>query len=40
MEEAEIDNNQIKALGISNQRETAMVWNRFTGEPVYNAVVW
>ncbi len=39
-EGAGIDKNQIKALGISNQRETAMVWNRFTGEPVYNAVVW
>ncbi len=40
VEEAGIDKNQIKVLGISNQRETAMVWDRFTGEPVYNAVVW
>lgn len=40
VEETGIDKNQIKVLGISNQRETAMVWDRFTGEPVYNAVVW
>jgi len=30
----------IAALGITNQRETAVVWNRSTGEPVYNAIVW
>ncbi len=28
------------ALGITNQRETTVVWNRRTGEPVYNAIVW
>ena len=28
------------AIGITNQRETAIVWDRFTGEPVYNAIVW
>ena len=27
------------SLAITNQRETAVVWNRFTGKPVYNAVV-
>lgn len=37
---AGIDKNQVAGLGISNQRETALVWNRHTGEPVYNAVVW
>jgi len=31
---------QIKAIGITNQRETTVVWNRRTGEPVYNAIVW
>jgi glycerol kinase len=31
---------QIAAIGISNQRETAIVWDRRTGEPVYNAIVW
>src|SRR6187551_2055044 len=30
----------IAAVGITNQRETAVVWNRKTGEPVYNAIVW
>ena len=30
----------IAAIGITNQRETAIVWNRRTGEPVYNAIVW
>ena len=30
----------IAALGITNQRETTIVWNRHTGEPVYNAIVW
>ncbi|MGZ6640296.1 MAG: glycerol kinase GlpK [Solirubrobacteraceae bacterium] len=30
----------VKALGITNQRETTVVWDRNTGEPVYNAIVW
>jgi len=30
----------LAALGITNQRETAMVWNRRTGRPYYNAIVW
>ena len=30
----------IRAVGITNQRETTVVWNRQTGEPVYNAIVW
>lgn len=30
----------IAAIGITNQRETAIVWNRETGEPIYNAIVW
>ena len=30
----------IKALGITNQRETAVVWDKNTGEPVHNAIVW
>jgi glycerol kinase len=30
----------IKAIGITNQRETTVVWNRHTGEPIYNAIVW
>ena len=30
----------IAAIGITNQRETSMVWDKKTGEPVYNAIVW
>ena len=30
----------IAAIGITNQRETTIVWNRLTGRPVYNAIVW
>jgi len=30
----------IAAIGITNQRETTIVWNRFTGRPIYNAIVW
>lgn len=40
VEKAGINKNDLAVLGISNQRETAMVWNRTTGKPVYNAVVW
>lgn len=30
----------IDAIGITNQRETTVVWDRYTGEPIYNAIVW
>jgi glycerol kinase len=36
----DIDGRQIAAIGIANQRETALVWDRRTGEPAYNAIVW
>ncbi|GHA09410.1 glycerol kinase [Arenicella chitinivorans] len=32
--------DQIAAIGITNQRETTVVWDKATGEPVYNAIVW
>lgn len=32
--------NDVAAIGITNQRETTVVWDRTTGEPVYNAIVW
>ncbi|MGP7959600.1 glycerol kinase GlpK [Sanguibacter sp. A247] len=32
--------DEIAAVGITNQRETAVVWNKTTGKPVYNAIVW
>lgn len=31
---------QIKSIGITNQRETVVVWDKTTGEPIYNAIVW
>src|SRR5690606_28740967 len=37
---AKIKLPQIKGIGITNQRETTIVWNRKTGEPIYNAIVW
>ena len=36
----DIDPNQIKSIGITNQRETTVVWNKNTGKPIYNAIVW
>ena len=35
-----IDASDIAAIGITNQRETTIVWDKETGEPVYNAIVW
>ena len=37
---AEIPTDEIAAIGITNQRETTIVWNKETGKPVYNAIVW
>ncbi|MCK8608608.1 glycerol kinase GlpK [Agromyces sp. C10] len=37
---ADLTRHDIAAVGITNQRETAVVWDRTTGEPVYNAIVW
>ncbi len=36
----DVQPEEIAAVGITNQRETTIVWNRFTGKPVYNAIVW
>lgn len=35
-----IDAKDIAAIGITNQRETTVVWNKNTGEPIHNAIVW
>ncbi len=35
-----ITDDQIEAIGITNQRETTIIWDKNTGEPVYNAIVW
>ena len=40
LEETETDARQIEAIGITNQRETTIVWDRESGEPVANAIVW
>jgi len=37
---AGLESANIAAIGITNQRETTVVWNRRTGKPVYNAIVW
>ncbi|MFT8396275.1 glycerol kinase GlpK [Propionibacterium sp.] len=40
LSKASINRHQLAAVGITNQRETAVVWDRETGKPVYNAIVW
>ena len=37
---AGITRDDIKAIGITNQRETTLLWDKNTGEPVHNAIVW
>jgi glycerol kinase len=40
IEKAQLSPGDIAAIGITNQRETTLVWDRHTGEPVHNAIVW
>ena len=40
VEKTGIDRAEIVGIGISNQRETALVWDRESGLPVYDAIVW
>lgn len=40
LSEAAIEPKQIAAIGITNQRETTVVWDKQTGQPIYNAIVW
>ena len=40
LDKATIGAEEVAAIGITNQRETTVVWDRETGEPVYNAIVW
>ena len=35
-----VNPEDIAAIGITNQRETTVVWNKYTGKPIYNAIVW
>src|SRR5262245_29921591 len=37
---ARVDASSIAAIGITNQRETTLLWERATGRPVHNAIVW
>jgi glycerol kinase len=40
LEKLHIDIKEIAAVGVTNQRETTVVWEKATGKPVYNAIVW
>ncbi|HEY7045179.1 MAG TPA: glycerol kinase GlpK, partial [Nocardioidaceae bacterium] len=40
LSKANLNSGNIKAVGITNQRETAVVWDKTSGKPVYNAIVW
>ncbi len=40
MEQAHLKSGDIAAIGIANQRETTIVWDRATGQPIFNALVW
>lgn len=40
LEETGTSPDEVAAIGITNQRETTVVWNKNTGKPVYNAIVW
>ena len=40
LRQAGVTGSEVAAVGIANQRETTVVWNRRTGAPVYNAIVW
>ena len=40
LKEQNVSASDVKAIGITNQRETAIVWDKNTGNPVYNAIVW
>ena len=38
--QAKVQPSDVAAIGITNQRETTIVWDRATGKPIYNAIVW
>ena len=40
LNENNVNANQIEGIGITNQRETAVVWDKNTGRPIYHAIVW
>jgi glycerol kinase len=40
IEKAKIKPKEISTIGVTNQRETTIVWDKHTGQPIYNAIVW
>ncbi len=40
LKDSDVKPDEIAAIGITNQRETTIIWNRETGEPIHNAIVW
>ena len=40
MKKAKLKAEDVSSIGITNQRETTVVWDKVTGEPLYNAIVW
>ncbi|KAM4560984.1 glycerol kinase-like [Fundulus diaphanus] len=40
LRQLQVDVGRIRAVGVTNQRETTLVWDKETGEPLYNAIVW
>ena len=40
LELPEVKQGKVLSIDITNQRETTVIWNRLTGEPIYNALVW
>src|SRR5210317_1071734 len=40
LEKTKVTSKEILSIGITNQRETVVAWNKNTGKPIYNAIVW
>src|SRR5687768_10882003 len=40
LQTSDVDRNDLAAVGVTNQRETTVVWNRHTGAPLHHAIVW
>ncbi|WP_240376409.1 glycerol kinase GlpK [Bacillus piscicola] len=40
LKKANVSAEQVAAIGITNQRETTVIWDKYSGKPVYNAIVW
>ena len=40
LKNADVEADELACIGITNQRETAVVWDRVSGEPIHNAIVW